>query len=170
MSGPSPTERPEAAPGERDDQTRVATLAAYFATSLERYTPEALRTSAAEGGYTAEEIGQALDLASARRERDAVVRPVRARARIIIIGAYLLTYVVFVIAFLGDGINQYSAEFLGPIVLAIVLVPALLLSLGWTKTRGGTLLMMLVVPFVLLVVISGLCVASTGPTYFGPGV
>jgi hypothetical protein len=55
------------------------------------------------------------------------------------------------------------------------MLAALLIGLLWIALRRpaadqaeGALGVMLVVPFVLLVVVAGLCVATTGPLIFAP--
>lgn len=171
MSGPTPRREPTDPSiwiGRTNDRT--ASLSEYFAAGADGYTPEALRRAAAESGFSPTEIEEAYARAAERRRAAEIARPIRARARWIVLAAYGLTYLVFTAAFLGDEVNQYSFEIGGVVVLAMVLGVALLPALRWTRTRGNTLLAMLVVPLVLLVAISGLCFASTGPTYFGMGV
>lgn len=171
MSGPTPARKPTDPlvwMGRTNDRT--AALSEYFEAGADRYTPDALRRAATESGFSPMEVQEAYARAAERRRAAEVTRPIRRRARWIVLAAYGLTYLAFAVAFLGDGINQYSFEIGGLVVLAMVLGVALFPSLRWARSRGSTLLAMLVVPFVLLVAISGLCFASTGPTYFGLGV
>ena len=162
MSGPPPADRPGPASDGSTAQARIGILTDHFARNRERYTPEALRAAALDAGYTAEEADQALGLAASRREDELVVRPLRSRARLIAIAAYLLGFAMVAYAFLSDQINQYSFEEGGLAVFAVVLGLALLVSIRWVNGRGQTLAAMLIVPLALLFAVSGLCLYSGG--------
>jgi len=152
---------------------RIASLSEYFAAGADRYTPEALRRAASESGFSPDEIEQAYARADERRRADDLARPVRQRARRIVLAAYGLVYVAFAVPFLTFA-NRYGAGVIALIVLTVVLGIAYWISVTWVNRRRptaeqveGALVTMLAVPLFLLVAVAGLCVASTGPGAFG---
>ena len=69
--------------------------------------------------------------------------------------------------------NQYGGATIALGILTFVLGIALLISVNWVRGRrpsaeqlGSAMLTMLSLPFVLLVSVTGLCIATTRP--FGP--
>jgi hypothetical protein len=151
----------------------------YLWVNRDRFTEEALASAAQAAGYTADEISTAARSVAKRRADEAAAKPVRARARRYVLAAYGITFLVFAIAFLrptGPD-NSYYRGF-GPVALGVLgftMLIALLLGLVWIGGRRpsadraeGALGVMLAVPFVLLIVVAGLCVATTGSLIFGP--
>ena len=148
---------------------RVASLSEYFLAGAERYTPEALRGAASEAGFSGAEIEEAYGRATKRQRDEELARPLRRRARAIVLAAYGLVYAVFFVAFLGYE-NQYGAATISLIVLTIVLGVALLISIQWVRGRRPSaeqlrdgMFTMLVLPLVLLGSVAGLCFATTRP-------
>jgi hypothetical protein len=142
----------------------LSALAGYLARHAGQFTPEALRQAAIDAGYTPDEITQASD----RARRAAAVRPIRARAQWIVLGAYALVWVLFASVYLT---RDYSYG-MGPVlqsILTISLLIALGLSLLWVRWRrpdpstvGRATAVFLAVPVVLLVGVAGLCVPFIG--------
>ena len=148
---------------------RVGSLSEYFGAGAERYTPEALRQAASEAGYSQAEIDEAYGRATKRQRDEELSRPLRRRARSVVLVAYGLVYAAFFVAFLGYE-NRYGAATISLIVLTIVLGMALLISIRWVRGRRPTpeqlqdgMFTMLVLPLVLLVSVAGLCIATTQP-------
>lgn len=148
---------------------RIALLAAHFARHLDRYTPDALRAAALGDGYTAEEVDQAMTQAQARLETARLAGPIRARARLMVVLAYLLTYGALAIVLLATPVNSGGMGAILLAVLTVALGGVLLGSLMWVNRHTGTLVAMLVVPYMLLVALSGLCLASVASTAFPAG-
>jgi hypothetical protein len=152
-----------------ETRDRVESLSEYFQAGAERYTPEALRQAASEAGYSPAEIDEAYGRATTRQRDEELSRPLRRRARWIVLAAYGLVYVVFFLAFLGYD-DRYGAATISLIVLTVVLGVALLISIRWVRGRRpsaeqlqGAMLTMLSLPLVLLVSVAGLCIATTRP-------
>lgn len=157
MSGPGPAdERPTvgwvAAPG-----SRIPQLARYLATNRDRFTPDALRQAAADAGYTPAEI----DAAQRIVQDQEAIRPVRGRARWIVLAAYLAVWALFATQYLRPG-----ATYGGPYqaILTGALGVGFLISIGWLAWRkpdptrvARAMVVFLVVPVVLLVGIAGAC-------------
>jgi hypothetical protein len=173
VTGP-PEERkpkdPSAWIGKASD--RVASLSDYFLAGAARYTPEALRQAASGAGYSPEEIEEAYSRANRRQRDEEVTAPVRRRALWIVVAAYALAYTALGVALVGSD-NLYGAATIALGVLTFVLGVALLISINWVRGRRpsaerlqGAMLTMLSLPFVLLVSVAGLCIATTRP--FGP--
>jgi hypothetical protein len=183
MTGPS--DPPVAPPPRR----RAADIAAsYRATILEdylwsnrdRFTEAALATAAEGAGYGSDEIAAAAGAVARRRADEAAARPIKARARRSVLLAYGITWLVFAFLFLrpeADSVGYYRG--VGPFalgILAVVLFLTLLLALAWIATQRpsadraeSALSIMLSVPFVLLVIVAGLCVTTTQSLIFGAG-
>ena len=169
MTGP-PEERKPKDPSTWIGATsdRVASLSEYFVAGSERYTPEALRQAAGESGFNPAEIDEAYDRATKRQRVEELSRPIRRRARWIIVAAYGLVYAALALAFLGSE-NRYGGATIALAILTVVLLVALLISNAFLnrRTAAGSLeralMTMLAVPLVLLVVVAGLCIATTNP-------
>jgi len=170
MTGPPEEQKPKDPAtwiGETND--RVASLSDYFLAGAERYTPAALRQAASEAGFSAAEIDDAYARATSRQRDEELARPLRRRARWVVLAAYGLVYAVFFVAFLGYE-NRYGAATISLIVLTVVLGVALLISIQWVRGRRptaerlqGAMVTMLSLPLVLLVSVAGLCIATTRP-------
>jgi hypothetical protein len=160
MSGPGPSDgRPTvgwvAAPNQRIPQ-----LATYLATNLGRFTVDALRESAREAGYTPEEIDTALRLANERL----AIRPIRGRARWIVLAAYLAVWALFATQYLRPQTSSYGFGGAYQAILTGALFVGFLISVGWLAWRkpdptrvARAMVIFLVVPVVLLVGIAGAC-------------
>ena len=178
MSGPSPADASSVTPQPPgDDRTRLESLVAYLVAQGERFTPGALGHAAAEAGYTPTEIDAAMELAEVRRQADTAARPVRARARWLVLAAYALTYLAFAVGFLS-GPKQNDPYGIAVVALAVltgVLGLALLISILWVNRRRvaasqlqGAMVALVALPFVLLVAVAGLCVVTTSSVLLGP--
>ncbi len=112
------------------------------------------------------EVDQAMVEAVALLERARLAGPTRVRARLVVVAAYLLTYGALAIVLLATPVNARGLG--GPLlgVLTVALGGLLFGSVMWVNRHTGTLVAMLVVPFVLLVVVSGVCFASVASTVF----
>lgn len=148
---------------------RIVTLALYFSEHLDEYTPDALRQAATQSGFSPDEIEAAYAQAVERNRKDAQTRPLRTRARWIVLAAYGLVYAVLAVAFL-TGNQAYGAGVIALGVLTVVLAIALGISFLWLRRRRassdsmqGALMTLLAVPLVLLVAVTGLCVVTARP-------
>jgi hypothetical protein len=155
MTGPS-NDKPSDRASAKAQGDRVNALARYLGSHADRFTPEALRRAAIDAGYTPDEIDQASD----RARVTAAVRPIRARAQWIVLGAYALVWLLFVYAY-GTGTLQG--------ILTISLLIALGLSLLWLRWRrpdpttvGRATAVFLALPVILLVGVAGLCLPFEG--------
>jgi hypothetical protein len=150
-------------------QPRVTTLEAWIVEHQAAFTSEALERSAIESGYTKAEFDEAARLAGRRERENQVVPPLKARARIVVIIAYVLVWLVFARIFLLP--DSYGYYGLGPtmqLILTMTLVVAIALSMVWIHVRRPdpdhvalALASLLVVPIVLLVGVAGLCLPFT---------
>ena len=178
----SPTAPPPRVP-EPDAQPNFRSfgLQTYLWSNRDRYTDDALANAARAAGYTEDEIASAARIVATRRADDLAVRPVKARARRYVLAAYAITFLVFAVAFLrptGVQPNLYYYRGAGPIALAVLgfmLVISVLLALAWVagqhpkaERAEAAFGVMLALPFVLLVIVAGLCVATTGSLIFAP--
>jgi len=161
MTGPS-NDKPAGPAWAGTPADRVDALSRYMASHAERFTAEALRQAALEAGYTPEEIAAASD----RVDRAAAVRPIRARARWIVLGAYALVWVLFAMVYLARDF-AYGPVYQG--VLTISLLITLGISLLWLRWRrpdpstvGRATAVFLALPVMLLVGVAGLCLPFVG--------
>lgn len=137
--------------------SRIPQLARYLATNRDEFTPEALRQAAVDAGYTPPEIEAATQMV-----RDqAAIRPIRGRARWIVVAAYVAVWVLFATQYLVRG-SAYGGAYQG--ILTGALIVGLAISVVWLAWRkpdptrvGRAMVVFLVVPVVLLVGIAGAC-------------
>lgn len=137
--------------------SRIPQLARYLAANRDAFTPEALRQAAVDAGYTAAEIEAATQLT-----RDqAAIRPIRGRARWIVVAAYVAVWVLFATQYLVRG-SAYGGSYQA--ILTGALIVGLAISVAWLSWRkpdptrvGRAMVVFLVVPVVLLVGIAGAC-------------
>ena len=158
---------------------RPRMLHQYLWSNRDRFTEAALATAALAAGYSTEEIAAAAAGVAKRRLDEAAVKPVKARARRYVLAAYGITFLAFAIAFLRPAApsNTYYRG-AGPLVLGILafmLLIALSIGIAWVASRHpaaeraeGALGVMLAVPFVLLIVVAGLCAVTMSPLIFAP--
>lgn len=160
---------PEAPAPLQEGDARLQALAGYLRANRDTYTPDALARAARDVGYTQAEIESAIELAGGS------VAPFpgpeeRARARIAVIAIYGITFLGFAALFLSKpSALQYGWGFL-LMILGVTLGLALLLSLrtigrsrSGAATASGAIAAMMVLPIVFLLVVTGLCVATTLP-------
>ncbi len=149
-------------------------LRAWFAANRGQFTDEALVAAAIAAGHSEDAVRTALE-----RVVDAEVSaPVRVRARKLITWLYLGGYVVLVGGML---IGQGTSVGLGPgpaipvigtVILTFILGLAFVVSRAWLGRRvrataaAGALPMLLSVPVVLWLGVSGLCVYTGLPFGF----
>ena len=158
---------------------RPRMLHEYLWSNRDGFTEAALAAAAQAAGYSTEEITTAAAGVAKRRLDEAAAKPVKARARWYIFAAYGIVFVAFAIVFLQPAASR--AMFVGGGVLlgilAVAMLIALWLGLAWVASRHpaeegakAALGVMLAVPFVLLIVVAGLCAVTTSPLIFAPGV
>jgi hypothetical protein len=144
---------------------RQLTLVDHFDKNRDRFTVEALRASALTSGYGADEIDTAIRLAVERDAQRQSIRPVRKRARYFVLSAYGIVWVLFALAYLGpDTSSSYNWGVLAQAILTLSLGLGLAISLA-IIARGRpdpsqpsrAMFILLVVPVVLLLVVTGLC-------------
>lgn len=177
-----PSDRP-AAPRPRpasdiNQPFRGQRLEGYLWSNRDKFTEAALAHAAEAAGYGPEEIAAAAQAVARRRADEAAAKPVKARARRYILAAYGITFLLFAIAFLRPTATQspYVGGSLLLGILAFAMLIALLLGFVWVAARRpsaeraeGALGVMLAVPFVLLILVAGLCLATTSSVVFAPG-
>ena len=142
--------------------TRVEQLATWMQPIRSRFTDAALERSAIAGGFTAEEVREAVALADIRQRGDEAMIPVRSTATRIVLGAYGLVWVLFAIPYLLRPTNGSGPLLQG--ILTFSLLLGLLLSFlimravhpDPTRVRRA-LTILLVMPVIVLLGISGLC-------------
>ena len=98
------------------------------------FTADALRQAAAEADFTPEEIDRATELMAARQRADEQVLPLRRQARWIVIGAYVIVWLLFGAVFLTQRVI-YNAGVILQGILTVALLIALGLSLVWVRGR-----------------------------------
>lgn len=151
-----------------DPGDRVRKLTEYFADNQASMTHEALGRQASAKGYSESEIEAASAAAEARRAPDAAAR---GRARRVILGLYLVTYLVLSAGMLMSN-AFYGVAPIGILILAGVLAIALAISLAWIRRRhldvghDGAMATLVAVPLVLLVGVAGFCLYATAPYLF----
>ena len=147
---------------------RVWLVTSYLETNRARFTEEALVQAARSRGYTEDVVEEAR--LRARAIQDSA--PTRLRARRWIVAAYALTFATLTIGMVIKGTAPGYGGMTGPgtLTLAVSLGLALLLSLGWLRSRRGHvgdgatgLIVLFSVPLVLLVTVAGVCVATGLP-------
>ena len=136
-----------------------------------RLTLEALRKQLREAGYGEPEITAAV--AARQAELDAALPPdsdLRGRAAAILVVTFLAAWGIISLALVTGEPIVYDAGGTAAFILGAALLPMLLLGLAIVKVSGrlkrgaaGAMVMVLIVPFIYLVVIAGLCVATTQP-------
>jgi hypothetical protein len=141
-------------------------LYAYLERNRGKFTDEALTEAVLKEGYSQEEVTAAF----AELARAEGAKPVRARARQIVLAAYAITFAVLVFGMLTSSYAMGSG-FIGSIILAVTMGLALGISLLVVRRSKGhgfasgpmVLTGMLVVPVILLVIVAGLCLATGLP-------
>jgi len=141
-------------------------LLAYLRENRGRFTDEALERSALDAGHTPAEFAAA----KARLDSETAAAPVRARARTILVAAYLGTFLVLVAGmFLNPSARAYGGSVIGSVILAVTLGVAWLITIVWLRSQsrpspsGAGLTVLLSLPIVLLVLVAGSCLATGMP-------
>jgi len=151
-----------------DPTHRVRRLTEYFADNQASMTHEALGRQASAKGYSEAEIEAASAAAEARRAPDAAAR---GRARRVILGLYLVTYLVLSAGMLLSN-AFYGLAPIGILILGVSLAIALAISLSWIRRQhldaghDGAMATLAALPLVLLVGVAGLCLYTTAPYLF----
>lgn len=154
---------------------RPGMLQDYLWSNRKRFTDTALANAALAAGYSTEEITAAAAAVAQRGVDEAAAKPVKARARRLVLAAYGITFLLFAIAFLRP--TPSPSMYVGGggllTILAVAMLIAVALGLAWVASRHptaeraeGALGLMLAVPFVLLILVAGLCVATTSSVIF----
>lgn len=135
---------------------------AYIEASFDKFTPEALTAALLAAGHDAAAIAAALERAAARQ----VSAPVRNRARTVIRAAYALTYLVLLVGLLA-GPSMYGLGFVAAIILTVLLGFAFVIAAWWVGRGDAPLGFagLLSVPVILLVVVGGACMFTTGTPF-----
>lgn len=144
---------------------RTAALALWMVDHAGAFTEAALERSARTAGYTDVEIADARSRADARISSEQALRPVRSTARRVVIAVYALVWVLFCIGYSTQTASSWlDLRFLLLGVLTVALLIGLAMSIVINRfvhpdaerpTRALALL--LAVPAVLLMAVSGLC-------------
>ena len=147
-------------------------LIGYLWSNRDRYTEASLSRAASDAGFTAEEITEAAAEVARRRRDELAVRPVKARARRAVLAIYGITFLVFAVLFLRPNPSDTFMSNAGPLALVILaFVMLVALAIGLAVIAGqrpphdraeAAFGLMLAVPVVLLVIVSGSCLATSG--------
>jgi hypothetical protein len=155
------------------DPEAVETALAWLRGQDPRLTWDALRKQLREAGYGEPEVNAAV--AARQAELDAALPPgsdLRGRAAAILVVTFLTVWAGISIALVTGPPNQYlyGAEGFSVAILGALLLPMLLVGLALVKVSGrlkrgaaGAMVVVLIVPFIYLVIVAGLCVATTQP-------
>jgi len=161
-----------AAPAATNGDVKAAT--AWLLAHQDRYTEAALFEELRTSGYSDEEItairAEAQRLAPPPPVDDTQYRDYRAIAAIILIVAFLGVWALVTIPWmLPPAGNTYGmSQVVGGILafaLGLIALPTLIVIIDSKRLRRGTLgalVAFLTVPFILLFVVAGLCVVTTG--------
>jgi hypothetical protein len=140
-------------------------LRAYLAANRGRFTDESLIDAAVKSGWSEAAVKSELAELADRQ----VTAPIRARARRIVIALYLIGYLVLVAGMLSNGGN-YGAGPIGTVVLTVALGIAFAIGSLWVGRKRiraerleGSLPVLIALPAILWLVVTGLCVATGLP-------
>ncbi len=155
------------------DPGAVETALAWLREQDPRLTLDALAKQLRAAGYGEQEVNAAV--AARQAELDAALPPgsdLRRRAAAVLIITFLAAWGIITLALVTGSPVQggYGSEGLGAAILGAVLVPMLLVGLLLIKVSGrlkrgvaGAMVLVLIVPFIYLVVVAGLCVSIYQP-------
>jgi hypothetical protein len=169
---PAPGSTPAQAPPEppAGEAARRTVLESHFRSHDGPFTRFALEQAARAAGYSDNDIAaawSAIDLEDAGRApaaRSAFI------ARLVILVLYLATFFLFVAGSdLGSRTSGVGTGILAVTMLLVGTVSLLLVGRRKVVSRNlsAAVAGLLAVPFILLVIVAGLCVATTGPSFFG---
>jgi hypothetical protein len=137
-----------------------------------RYTRFALEQAARAAGYSDNDIAAAWTLIDMEDGGKAPAARFATIAKAVVILLYLATFALFVA---GSDMSARSYGVGVPILAVVLLITGgislLIVSRSKVVSRNpaAALATLLAAPFIFLVVVAGLCVATTGPTFFGAG-
>jgi hypothetical protein len=148
--------------------SRADQLTAWIQAGRANHTDAALERSALASGYTAEEFRLAADLASTRDRHRAAIQPIRSNAQRWILAAYGVVWLLFAIPYLV----RQTQDAYGPFLQGILTL-SLLIGLGISAVAirvlhpnpdnvARAMVILLVVPAITLVAITGLCLPFVG--------
>ena len=153
-----------------DPAQRQVRLVGHFDSNRGKFTVEALRASALEAGYAADEIEAAIHLAEVRDAERQASAPIRSSARMAILLAYGIVWILFAVVYLGRPF-AYGAGPIAQLILTIALGIGLAISLLIIRSgrpdpgrRTRAMGLLLAVPVILLVGVAGLCLPFTTMT------
>ena len=166
--GTTPADAPPAPPA--GEAARRKVLESHFRSHDGRYTRFALEQAARTASYSDNDIAAAWSAIDFEDAGKAPAARSASIARLVILVLYLATFFLFVAG--SDMGSRTSGVGTGILAVTLLLVGAVsLLLVGRRKVvsrnLSAALAGMLAVPFILLVIVAGLCVATTGPTFFG---
>jgi hypothetical protein len=164
----TPAEAPVAPPA--GEAARRDVLESHFRLHGGRYTRFALEQAARAAGYSNNDIAAAWSRIDMEEGGKAPAGRAAAVARSVILVLYVATFAIFV----GGSDMSQRTYGVGVAILAVTLVVTGIISLlvvGRAKVvsrnPSAAIAGLLALPFVLLFIVAGLCVATTGPTFFG---
>jgi hypothetical protein len=141
---------------------RVRHLGGWVEQHRTTFTAAALEKAAIDAGYTREEFGEALAEAAAG-EAAKNLKPLRSRARFVVLAGYAIVWGLFATAFLTRD-YMYGIGPLALTILTVFLGCALFVSWLWLGARhpdptdvNRAMAVLLSLPVVLLLVVGGLC-------------
>ena len=148
----------------------------YIAENRERYTQEAIDAHLLNAGHTRADI----DAAWSQVRGDERPSPSGGRAFWLpllgaVVAMYGITFLVYVVGFYAGVEEGYESSVIAisGLLLAFMFIAGLLslaiVRPSWSAGRGvvGGLLIALVIPFVFLVIVAGLCTVITGVPFGG---
>jgi hypothetical protein len=164
----TPAEAPVAPPA--GEAARRDVLESHFRLHGGRYTRFALEQAARAAGYSDNDIAAAWSRIDMEEGGKAPAGRAAAVARSVILVLYVATFAIFV----GGSDMSQRTYGVGVAILAVTLVVTGIISLlvvGRAKVvsrnPSAAIAGLLALPFILLFIVAGLCVATTGPTFFG---
>jgi hypothetical protein len=164
----TPAEAPVAPPA--GEAARRDVLESHFRLHGGRYTRFALEQAARAAGYSNNDIAAAWSRIDMEEGGKAPAGRAAAVARSVILVLYVATFAIFV----GGSDMSQRTYGVGVAILAVTLVVTGIISLlvvGRAKVvsrnPSAAIAGLLALPFILLFIVAGLCIATTGPTFFG---
>jgi hypothetical protein len=156
---------------QQPDPGAVETALAWLREQDPRLTLDALGKQLREAGHAEPEVTAAV--AARRAELDAALPPgsdLRGRAAAVLVVTFFAVWGLITLALVTGEPIVYDAGGIAALILGGLLLPMLLLGLAIVKVSGklkrgaaGAMVAVLIVPFIYLVVVAGLCVATTQP-------
>lgn len=154
--------------------SRVEQLATWVEANRTKFTEAALERSAIDGGYSAEEFTAAVTLMARRAHERQAIRPLRRLARVVIGAAYALVWLLFAYAYIvaappgGSGLSSGWGRLLQLVLTGSLLVGLAISAIAVNTAHpdpdraGRALVILLAVPVITLLAITGLCLPFLG--------